>query len=992
MAKEATRFRRSRMACQKCRSLKHKCDFNYPSCSRCARAKVRCLIQDPLTKDVILRQDYSVYQKPRDYNFETPMEENRTSSAPTGDMSGAKVDMVAALMSKVAYYETLLGNAGLLPGGETGGETSRSTSGALSEPVVGPTVGPRAGPIAGRPAASASVSAHAPSRRNLALPMNQITMLSMIPFRVAHPVMEREIADATVYGNTLRSQAGDTDPLKQQADLAPLPSREVTELLISNYFRFAWTQHPLIESREFLGSIVNRVYGLEPSRTDSQPFLSEHRLQLLESNIASRDMFLLYVSLAIGSAITAESDLGPIVEQIHLKSGGVGAAMASPEGYYLTSTYFLSKFFESIPTILTELETSPAVTAGNGNISSRNLYIRQSLEVHATQSLLLLCTFGLLKPVTPGIWYIISSAVKLCVDLDLHQESTIQRLELTHDNDPGYKSFHRRLFWSAYCLDRQICSYVNKPFSLGDYEISTQVKDPSYEYNLKGSEYDLTIPSFFVRLRKLQSQLQVVHRNPEMGNPIMEYGSLNKWTLAMHTQLNAWLLDCLKLETCSNLSLLETYRFSKDFLLINYFQLIQTLYKPGVQRKHLSVEMLGLLFEISYQLADIYERLFESKKINYKYLSVHSIHQAGIGLFYALINSPVLCLKEDAIEKSQAFIDKVLKMVDYLKESCPPAENVAKILVSMFNSTKELVSKRQAAARKRQSPGSVSQKQRKPSGMLISELLSPSETAASASYYDSIPENYDANDPSTINFGVDLDPQEFKLFIETKAVPIPEKRGSSKRYSNENMMKAGSAVKHPLVTASALNNSGIQSSPSNDGSDQGREQNQQIGEFFRELMSDADNGLSVNLHSRIQPPVFSPQDSDFSPLQDNIPMVGAPFMGRSTPTGPYVIGTDYQNPVGMQPPLYPPHQMQMQMAPPVSGSFQQPRPEFFRMAGPAPDGVSSEFASPGMVPVEYRKEAAPGNDLEVADIQGIWESLFDQPLNLKETMLSGRFV
>ncbi|AOA62949.1 hypothetical protein PP7435_CHR2-0983 [Komagataella phaffii CBS 7435] len=49
---------RARTACQKCRSLKHRCDFRYPRCSRCEKSKIECMVHHPVTKLLMSRTDY----------------------------------------------------------------------------------------------------------------------------------------------------------------------------------------------------------------------------------------------------------------------------------------------------------------------------------------------------------------------------------------------------------------------------------------------------------------------------------------------------------------------------------------------------------------------------------------------------------------------------------------------------------------------------------------------------------------------------------------------------------------------------------------------------------------------------------------------------------------------------------------------------------------------------------------------------------------------
>ena len=95
------------------------------------------------------------------------------------------------------------------------------------------------------------------------------------------------------------------------------------------------------------------------------------------------------------------------------------------------------------------------------------------------QAVLLLAGFALLRPVAPGLWYIIGVAVRLAVDLGLHSEegSVVEAVDIGHTKSsnisvqPGNqgqrqwtRDVRRRLWWCVYSFDRLV-RYFN-PVSL----------------------------------------------------------------------------------------------------------------------------------------------------------------------------------------------------------------------------------------------------------------------------------------------------------------------------------------------------------------------------------------------------------------------------------------------------------------------------------------------------------------------------------------------
>src|SRR5690606_30140735 len=93
------------------------------------------------------------------------------------------------------------------------------------------------------------------------------------------------------------------------------------------------------------------------------------------------------------------------------------------------------------------------------------------------QGVLLLAGYALLRPVAPGLWYIIGVAMRLAVDLGLHYEDAGLENELT-----GRKAYdrdmRRRLWWCVYSLDRLVSTCVGRPFGISDEVVSTRVSSP----------------------------------------------------------------------------------------------------------------------------------------------------------------------------------------------------------------------------------------------------------------------------------------------------------------------------------------------------------------------------------------------------------------------------------------------------------------------------------------------------------------------------------
>ena len=116
------------------------------------------------------------------------------------------------------------------------------------------------------------------------------------------------------------------------------------------------------------------------------------------------------------------------------------------------------------------------------------------------QAVLLLAGFALLRPVAPGLWYIIGVAVRLAVDLGLHYEdgkdidvgledamnedskaeetdaARMQRERTTRERGrrEWVRDFRRRLWWCTYSFDRLVSTCVGRPFGITDQVVTTE--------------------------------------------------------------------------------------------------------------------------------------------------------------------------------------------------------------------------------------------------------------------------------------------------------------------------------------------------------------------------------------------------------------------------------------------------------------------------------------------------------------------------------------
>ena len=320
------------------------------------------------------------------------------------------------------------------------------------------------------------------------------------------------------------------------------------------------------------------------------------------------------------------------------------------------------------------------------------------------QAVLLLANFALLRPVPPGLWYIIGVAVRLAVDLGLHYEDgkdlesglaapAAQQKE-TLAKEKGRREYvrdlRRRLWWCTYSFDRLVSLCVGRPFGISDQVITTEfpsvledrfitpngiVQPPS------GSplpSYKLVAHHYF-RLRLLQSEiLQVLQfrqaqsawaggrgcQNPymhtELPSPFLaKFDSFRSWRIDIDRRLYEWKNSAPNKEDTG-------VAFLTDFLHLNYWQAIIMLYRqslsvptvfegeydtakevdnPAIYNAELSEDedrVYVKVAEAGQKILRLYRQLHLVGVVNYTYLTTHHLFVAGISYLYAIWHSPIV--------------------------------------------------------------------------------------------------------------------------------------------------------------------------------------------------------------------------------------------------------------------------------------------------------------------------------------------------------------
>lgn len=439
---------------------------------------------------------------------------------------------------------------------------------------------------------------------------------------------------------------------------APFPGRTIGMKLVDLYFEHANPQIPVLHRGEFM-ALVDRVYATEPKKR------------------TPRELYLLNIVFAIGSGIimdsadTAKSDVSEdtVMDQDFQtkKRQRLSVEQGQPEEYHSSAVVHLESF----------LGSSPAAEGGAGGLEE-------------LQAVLLLAGLALLRPVPPGLWYIVGVAVRLAVDLGLHFEDVDPQLDghAVHDEAENSRAIgrrqwtrdlRRRLWWSVYTFDRLVSTCVGRPFGITDQVVTTEfpsLLDDNY-ITINGfikPPTDGGLPSYklvahhYFKLRLLQSEiLQVLqHRQAERARALganQENAYIHKNLISpfLHsfTSFRAWRFDVDRRLLAWKESAPKQWEtgvaFTPLFLELNYYQAIIMLYRqslavpeqlagelspstgddvqsPGstnIEAQEDEQMVFMKVAQAGQMVLKIYRQLHRLKLVNYTFLATHHLFMSG---------------------------------------------------------------------------------------------------------------------------------------------------------------------------------------------------------------------------------------------------------------------------------------------------------------------------------------------------------------------------
>lgn len=239
---------------------------------------------------------------------------------------------------------------------------------------------------------------------------------------------------------------------------------------------------------------------------------------------------------------------------------------------------------------------------------SSNMHIPSDLA--GLQLNLLILLYATINPRSANVWILSGAVMRSCLELGLHRESP--DIGIT---DAFTVELRRRLFWSAYCMDRSICSALQRPLSIPDAAINTQFPSAF-------AEAEPRLPSLgIIYYHQLLSEMVQVHfQGEDLGNGV----TWDAWTASMEEKLRAWYADSC---TESGNNELVEFALSRGLML---------LHRPSPRNPMPSQQSLLNAFEAAAASARSHKDHIFTGFFRRPWISAHHTLEAAVVLLFCL--------------------------------------------------------------------------------------------------------------------------------------------------------------------------------------------------------------------------------------------------------------------------------------------------------------------------------------------------------------------
>lgn len=321
----------------------------------------------------------------------------------------------------------------------------------------------------------------------------------------------------------------------------------------------------------------------------------------------------------------------------------------------------------------------------------------------------------------------IGTTMRHCVDSGLHRKS--------NTSSSLFDQRRKRIFWTAYMLERSVARTVGRPYSVADREIDAALPadiDDSFETDEEvtaaivqslANPSRVTSLSAAIHIIKVQQiESRISHTVCRVDKPI---GSVSAHKIAkLRDALEEWKANIPK---CQDTESEDKAPYSTtDYHMIQYHKALLLLFLPLLPTFTLSHPEFRQVAYSAGQICQLYKRLHDNQSyISFSLLALHANFVAGLVLAYCFCLDPALF-----DTRFSSDIRACSTMLYTISERWPAARKVRSAFESLVAATIE--GQHDGTSREARHPGEGNGRGNRPLQLEVEFLVSQSDGRASS--------------------------------------------------------------------------------------------------------------------------------------------------------------------------------------------------------------------------------------------------------------------
>lgn len=610
---------RSISACKRCRNKKIKCSQEFPKCKACQKANAECVSLDPATGKEIPRS-YIMFLENKISQLENQLKITGGSNVTGSKPVAGNIHPSATTVPPVDH---------------TYGDKRRSDS---------------------PPTSDSDFSAH-----------NNISFSKLMFVAVHYNDKKEGKVDSNI------PPQAKIDPTSipvssQSKKIALLPPKQQALDFIYLYFSKSNSQLPIFHRIEFLEKYFIPIYGSIPENLNLLRDFEDTNGKL--KNFEEKDTWYYQYITNLDKKTKENPEMDPFE---------FAASVTAPDQFKIP-LFFMNIVF-AISSSIYHLQFPGEISENFKN--SALVYIEDVYSnidrLEALKAMLCLTLFSLMRPCIPGVWYLLGSSLRLCVDLNLHNENNSSSSSF----DAFTIDMRRRLFWCCYSLDRQICVYLNRPFGIPEESINVKffsllddelikkdctpkfIKTLEVEKNRNMKSYKF-VAITMIKIRQLQAEiLSILYEKKEIPRC---FPNLTAWLIDIDSRLDNWKASVVKIANIMDCE------FTSEFFDLNYYHAKIMLNGLSPNRYVLTNKDLVDAADAAKGMISTYHALLKRGALNYTWAATQNIFMAHMSYLYSIFNNNFV--------KNENSLEEVIKLSSY-------SNSILKSLVDKCNAASE---------------------------------------------------------------------------------------------------------------------------------------------------------------------------------------------------------------------------------------------------------------------------------------------------------------